>query len=125
MIFLYIKSCFKVSAVIENKNYIFKWIVRYNICQILQKCYNYFATMNNKRSNFKRLAEARTEKVLSMLDLIGNLSNKSFYEYTDEEVEKIFRAITESVESNKNKFKKNKDNKKRRFTLWVYLGIGL
>ena len=73
--------------------------------------------MNDKRNNFKRLAEARTEKVLAMLDLIGNLSNKSFYEYTDEEVDKIFKAITESIENNKNKFKKNKNNKKRRFTL--------
>lgn len=73
--------------------------------------------MNDKRNNFKRLAEARTEKVLAMLDLIGNLSNKSFYEYTDEEVDKIFKAITESVENNKSKFKKNKNNKKRRFTL--------
>ena len=73
--------------------------------------------MNDKRNNFKRLAEARTEKILAMLDLIGNLSNKSFYEYTDEEVDKIFKAITESIENNKNKFKKNKNNKKRRFTL--------
>lgn len=73
--------------------------------------------MNSKKENFKRLAEARTEKVLAMIDLIGNLSNKSFYEYTDEEVEKIFKAINKSVEENKNKFKKNKDNKKRRFVL--------
>lgn len=73
--------------------------------------------MKSKRDNFKRLAEARTEKVLAMIDLIGNLSNKSFYEYTDEEVEKIFKAINKSVEENKNKFKKNKDNKKRRFVL--------
>lgn len=73
--------------------------------------------MKSKKENFKRLAEARTEKVLAMIDLIGNLSNKSFYEYTDEEVEKIFKAINKSVEENKNKFKKNKDNKKRRFVL--------
>ena len=73
--------------------------------------------MNSKKNNFKRLAEARTEKVLAMLDLIGNLSNKSFYEYTDEEVEKIFRTITKSVESNKERFKKDKKKNKRRFTL--------
>jgi len=73
--------------------------------------------MDKKRENFKRLAEARTDKVLAMIDLIGNLSNKSFYDYTDEEVEKIFRAISISVENNKNKFQKNKSNKKRRFTL--------
>lgn len=73
--------------------------------------------MNNKKQNFKRLAEARTEKVLQTLDLIGNLSNKSFYEYTDEEVEKIFNAISMSVEQNKNKFNKNNKKEKRRFTL--------
>lgn len=70
----------------------------------------------NRHSRFKRLAEARTEKVLDMIDLIGNLSNKSFYEYTDEEIKTIFDAIEKSVKDNKEKFKKDK-KKKRRFTL--------
>ena len=70
----------------------------------------------NRHSRFKRLAEARTEKVLDMIDLIGNLSNKSFYEYSDEEVKTIFDAIETSLQENKNKFNKNK-KKKRRFTL--------
>ena len=70
----------------------------------------------NRHSRFKRLAEARTEKVLDMIDLIGNLSNKSFYEYSDEEVKTIFDAIETSIKENKNKFNKNK-KKKRRFTL--------
>ena len=72
----------------------------------------------NRHARFKRLAEARTEKVLDMLDLIGNLSNKSFYEYTDEEIKAIFDAIEKSVKENKDKFNKNK-KKKRRFTLWL------
>lgn len=71
----------------------------------------------NKHSRFKRLAEARTEKIMDMLDLLGNLSNKSFYEYSDEEVKAIFSAIEESVKENKNKFNKHKKSK-RRFTLW-------
>lgn len=70
----------------------------------------------NKHSRFKRLAEARTEKIMDMLDLLGNLSNKSFYEYSDEEVKAIFSAIEESVKENKNKFNKHKKSK-RRFTL--------
>ena len=70
----------------------------------------------NRHARFKRLAEARTEKVLDMIDLIGNLSNKSFYEYTNEEVKAIFDAIEKAVEENKSKFKRNKKNK-RRFTL--------
>lgn len=70
----------------------------------------------NKHSRFKRLAEARTEKIMDMLDLLGNLSNKSFYEYSDEEVKAIFSAIEESVKENKSKFNKHKKSK-RRFTL--------
>ena len=72
---------------------------------------------STKHKNFKRIAEARTEKVLDMLDLIGNLSNTSFYEYDDKEVKAIFDAIEEAINENKKKFyKKNKKNS-RRFTL--------
>ncbi len=70
----------------------------------------------NKHARFKRLAEARTEKIMDMLDLLGNLSNKSFYEYSEEEVKAIFSAIEESIKENKNKFNKRKKSK-RRFTL--------
>ena len=73
-------------------------------------------TEENRHSRFKRLAEARTEKVLDMLDLIGNLSNKSFYDYSDDEIKTIFAAIEKAVKENKDKFNKNK-KKKRRFTL--------
>lgn len=71
-----------------------------------------------KHKNFKRIAEARTEKVLDMLDLIGNLSNTSFYEYEEKEVKAIFDAIQKSVDENKKKFDKKKNKKtSRRFTL--------
>lgn len=69
-----------------------------------------------KHKNFKRLAESRTEKALDMIDLIGNLSNKSFYEYTQEEVETIFDALQKALDENKAKYKIN-SKIKRRFTL--------
>lgn len=71
---------------------------------------------STKHKNFKRIAEARTDKVLDMLDLIGNLSNTSFYEYDDKEVKAIFDAIEKSVQDNKKKFS-NKKKSKRRFVL--------
>mgnify|MGYP001006270410 CR=1 FL=1 len=36
----------------------------------------------NKREKFKRLAESRTNKILDMLDLLGNCSNTNVYDYT-------------------------------------------
>jgi len=73
--------------------------------------------MEKKHERFKRLASARTEKVLDMIDLIGNLANKSFYEYTEAEVKAIFTQIREVVDENEEKFLKTKGKKKRRFTL--------
>ena len=49
--------------------------------------------MENKRDNFKRISENRVSKILTMIDQLTNLSNSSFYEYSDEEIEKIFKAI--------------------------------
>lgn len=60
--------------------------------------------MESKKEKFKRIAENRTNKILDMLDLLGNCSNKSNYEYTDDEVRTIFLAIESAVKITKMKF---------------------
>ncbi len=50
---------------------------------------------SDPREAFVRLAEARTTKILKALDLLGNLSNRSNYSYTEDDIKKIFRAINE------------------------------
>ena len=50
-------------------------------------------TEETKRERFVRLAEARTNKIIDMLRLLGNCSSKSNYEYSDEDVKKISNAI--------------------------------
>ncbi len=70
-----------------------------------------------RHEKFKRLAEARTNKVLDMVDLIGNLSNKSSYDYSDEDVIAIFSAIEKAVAESKKKFRLSKPKTKKRFTL--------
>ena len=39
---------------------------------------------------FKRIAEVRTNAVLDMLRILGNLSNKQMYGYLEEDLNKIF-----------------------------------
>lgn len=73
--------------------------------------------VESKKERFKRLAEARTEKILDMIELLGNLSNGSFYEYTNEQVEKIFNAIELKTAESKAKFKKKNSDDKGRFRL--------
>ena len=47
----------------------------------------------SKSSRFKRIAEARVDKITKMLRLLGNCSNKSNYEYTDVQVGKIVAKL--------------------------------
>lgn len=46
-----------------------------------------------KRERFVRLAEARTNKIIDMLQLLGNCSNSSAYDYTQQDVDKIFLRL--------------------------------
>ena len=60
--------------------------------------------MESKRERFKRIVENRTNKIINMIDLLGNCSNKNNYEYTDEDVKNIFNAIESSLKISKMKF---------------------
>jgi len=67
----------------------------------------------SKREKFVRLAENRVNSTLKEINLIGNLSNKSNYDYTKEDVDKIIKTLKKSISDlelkftskNKNEFK--------------------
>ena len=70
----------------------------------------------DKKGNFKRIAEARTSKLLDALVLLGNLSNKSYYEYSQEQVDAMFDAIQEELDNQRKRFSEE-EHKKRKFRL--------
>ena len=45
------------------------------------------SAQETKRDKFVRLAEARTNRIIDTLQLLGNCSNTSAYEYTQQDVE--------------------------------------
>lgn len=53
---------------------------------------------------FKRLATIRTNSVLERLRVLGNCSNRQVYEFTKEDIDKIFAAIDQAVKETKSKF---------------------
>jgi hypothetical protein len=57
-----------------------------------------------KRQKFQGLAEKRMKKAIKDIQLIGNLSNRSAYAYTDQEVSKMFRALNKEIKKAKEKF---------------------
>lgn len=71
--------------------------------------------METKNERFKRLASKRTNEVIEKLRILGNLSNKSSYSYSEADLNKIFRTIDEALKEVKSGFIIKK--KKEKFTL--------
>ena len=71
----------------------------------------------SKREKFVRLAEARTNKIIDMIQLLGNCSNQSQYEYTQKDVNKIFSAIQAELDDAKKRFNKQDSQKGTKFKL--------
>ena len=69
--------------------------------------------MRDKRKKFVQLAEARVTRATGQLRLVGNLSNRSAYEFGEEDVRKIFRALQRELDTAKARFGgdgKSRDN---------------
>mgnify|MGYP001231017903 CR=1 FL=1 len=73
--------------------------------------------MRNKRDKFIELAEARVNKTLKDIQLIGNLSNRSAYEFTEADVHKIFSALQKGLNTSKGRFAREADGQSGEFKL--------
>ena len=71
----------------------------------------------SKREKFVRIAEARTNKILNMVDLLGNCSNPSIYEYSQSDVNQIFSAIENAIKDAKKTFGAQDTEKTTKFSL--------
>ena len=67
-----------------------------------------------KSERFKRVAGKRTNDILDKIRLLGNCSNKNTYEYSKEEVSKIFNEIEKNLKIAKLKYM---PGEKQRFKL--------
>ncbi|QKC92908.1 hypothetical protein EB230_14410 [Mesorhizobium sp. NZP2234] len=75
-------------------------------------------TREEDRSKFVKLASARVTKALNDIRLIGNLANRSNYDYTSEDVTKIFKALNEEISACKKRFElSNKKGSGAQFVL--------
>ena len=76
------------------------------------------ANIESKSERFVRIAEKRTNKIIDMIQLLGNCSNRATYDYTIDDVKKIFGAIESELKIAKAKFDiGDSDVKEKKFTL--------
>ena len=72
------------------------------------------AVVESKRGTFLRLAEKRTNAVINKVRILGNCSNPYAYEYSEEDIRRIFSAIEREIRTAKGRFR---NHTKTRFTL--------
>ena len=71
--------------------------------------------MNNlKQENFKSIANNRVNKIVDLISKLHNLSNTSFYEYTDAQINEIFNLIQNELDKQKQLFDKDKKKGQKR-----------
>ena len=55
----------------------------------------------SKTDRFRRVAEARVNKIIKMIRLLGNCSGTGVYEYTDTQAAYIFSALQSELDKAK------------------------
>ena len=73
-------------------------------CKNLPNTTKMYPMRETDREKFVRLAQKRVSNALKMIQLVGNLANRSNYDYTDEDVAKILRALQEGVGACRKRF---------------------
>ena len=73
--------------------------------------------MKSKREKFVELANKRVTSAIDKLRLIGNLSDKRYYEFTEKDTKQIFDALSKELNSIKTKFMSNSKVIEKEFNL--------
>ncbi len=71
----------------------------------------------DKKETFKKLANTRVNKALSILRLIGNLANRAHYDYTPDQAKQIISILEKEVKNIKEKFTSDKHRKNNQFEI--------
>ena len=68
----------------------------------------------SKPDRFRRVVEARVNKIIKMIKLLGNCSNVNVYTFTTEQVQQIFATLQGELDGAKMRYMQSY---KRRFSL--------
>ncbi len=68
-----------------------------------------------KHDAFIKVATKRTQKIIDMLNLLGNCSSKNNYYYSEDEVQQMFAAIDKELKATKQRFSFD-DSDDKKFT---------
>lgn len=71
----------------------------------------------DKSTKFIELANRRVNKAIKDLKLIGNLANRKNYDFTEDQVRKIIKALQKELDNIKQNFQDSDNENKDEFRL--------
>ncbi|WP_330110672.1 hypothetical protein [Methylophaga thalassica] len=71
----------------------------------------------NSEEKFIRVAERRVNNAIKTIRLIGNLSNRTNYSYTEHDIELIFSALNKELKACQERFRNSLPKQSNNFTL--------
>jgi CHASE1-domain containing sensor protein len=69
--------------------------------------------ITTNRDDFERIATRRVQQVIDRVDLLSNCSNRNYYEYSEEDVNKMFSELNKALRLAKSKFKNELSRKNK------------
>ena len=73
-------------------------------------------TKETKQQRFERIAERRVTEALRQLQLVGNLSNRANYEYSNEHVKQMLDALENEFKQLRQRFREEVTTPGRSFS---------
>lgn len=71
----------------------------------------------DKSVKFIELANKRVNRAIKDIQLVGNLANKTNYDYTEEQARKILKALQQEIDILKQAFQNSGESQKSEFRL--------
>lgn len=69
-----------------------------------------------KNDRFRRLAEKRVNDLLDKFRLVGNLSDRRNYDYTEDQAKQIIRALESELKDLKSRFQSEESEQQKSFS---------
>lgn len=73
----------------------------------------------DKSAKFVELANKRVNKTIKDIQLIGNLTNRQNYEYTEEQARQIIKALQQEIDALKHGFQSADNVSRKEFNLEI------
>jgi len=73
--------------------------------------------MRDKRAKFVELMQNRVNRAIKDVRLIGNLANRSAYDYSNDDVKKVFKALQKELDAAESRFTGHSGGRDSEFSL--------